>query len=140
MNDQRYQNAVELVKNMQYQEALEALKEIIDLGNEDDTHFQALKLCADIVGPLAYHDYLAAVDLYQNVINNTEDDELYNQCQLGILNAYLSLSLNMMESYEGLRDVLETEDPVMLDMVARLDQRREEFITSRAEAIYKRRL
>lgn len=140
MNDPRYKNAVELVKNMQYQEAMEALKEIIDLGQEDDLHFYAVKLCADIVGPLAFHDYTGAVDLYQNVINNTENDDLYNQCQASILNAYLSLSLNMMEAYEGLRDMLESEDDLVLDMIARLDQRREDFITSRAESIYKKRL
>ncbi len=140
MNEKHYQNAVELVKNMQFQEALEDLKIILDEKQEDVLHFRALKLYADIVGPLYFHDFIGAVDLYQAVINGTEDDELYNQCQISILNAYLSVSINMMESYEGLRDMIETEDPALNEFVNRLDQRREDFITTRAESLYKQRL
>lgn len=140
MNEKHFQSAVELVKSMQFQEAMESLKIILDEKNEDLIHFRALKLYADIVGPLAFHDYIGAVDLYQAVINGTEDDDLYNQCQISILNAYLSVSINMMEAYEGLHDMLETDDETMHQLIARLEQQREDFITSRAESIYKRRL
>lgn len=140
MYERNLQNAIELVKNMQYQEAVEALKTIIDGGLEDLTHFQALKLYGDILGPIAYKDYMGAVDIYQAVINGTEDDDLYNQCQMSILNAYLSISMDTMEAFEGLRDMIETEDEQIHDFLGTLDRKREEFITSRAEAIYKQRL
>lgn len=140
MRQQLFDNAVELVQNRQYQQAVEELKTILEEDNQDDVHYQAMKVYADVLGPLAFKDYIGAVDIYQAVINETENDELYAQCQLAILNAYLNLSMEMMDAYEGMRDMIETEDDITQDYLRLMDDKRVDFLTSRAEAIYKKRL
>jgi hypothetical protein len=140
MRQQLLQDAVELVKNRQYQNAVEELKEILEPNEQDDVHYKALKIYGDILGPLAYKDYMGAIDVYQTIINESEDDDLYQQCQVSILNAYLSVSTEMMDAFESMRDMLETEDDQMLDALHQLDERREDFLTTRAELIYKKRL
>lgn len=140
MRQQLLENAVELVQNRQYQQAVEELKAILEEDAQDDVHYQAMKTYGDVLGPLAFKDYIGAVDVYQSVINQTENDELYAQCQLAILNAYLNLSMEMMDAYEGMRDMIENEDDITLDYLRLMDEKRVDFLTSRAEAIYKKRL
>ncbi|RXV62541.1 hypothetical protein DWB64_05520 [Fusibacter sp. A1] len=140
MRETLYTEAVELVKNRQYQQAVDSIKEILEAELQDDVHYKALKLYADLIGPIANKDYIAAIDMYQSIINETENDDLYAQSQIAILNAYLSLSIDMMDAYESTRDVIETDDDSANDFMQQLDQRREDFLTARAEAVYKKRM
>lgn len=140
MREQKFAEAVKYTNNRLYNDAAKLLKEILTSEEKDTTHYKALKLYADIVGPVAGRDYITAIDMYQVIINETEDDDLYSSAQISILNAYLSLSIDMMDAYESTRDVIETEDQKIVDLLSKLDDKRETFLTQRAEIIYKNRM
>ena len=142
MREGLYTEAVDFVKNRQYQHALDNIKQILDAEEapQDDVYYKTLKLYADLIGPLANKDYINAIDMYQSVINETENDDLYAQSQLAILNAYLCLSIDMMDAYESTRDVIESDDDNINAFMQELDQKREDFLLARAELIYKKRM
>lgn len=140
MRQDLYKEALELVSNRQYQQAMELVKEIIEGEERDSLYYITLKLYADLVGPIAYKDYFTAIETYQHIINECEDDLLYEQCQIGILTAYLNLSVDMLDAYDSTRDVLESENDQIIEMLSALDSKRDEFIMNRAEIIHKRRM
>ncbi len=93
MREEMLNNAVEMVNNRQFVDATTVLKELIE-GEEQDIYFY--KLYADVLGPLTGHDYNMAIDMYQKIVNECEDDALYESAQLSILDSYLNLSMMMI--------------------------------------------
>lgn len=140
MREERFKEALALVGDRQLNGAVEMLVGILEENQTDDVHFKALKLYADILGPISGKDFARAIDIYQQIVNTTEDDDLYESAQVSMMSAYLSHSIHMMETYENTRDILESDNQNTLDLLAKLDQKREQFLTQRAEAIYKGRM
>ncbi len=99
-----------------------------------------LKLYGDILGPLTGHDHSAAVDMYQMIVNECEDDTLYQSAQLSLLSSYLNLAIHYMETFENTLDVIETDDDNTSLLLDRLIEKHANFITQRAESIYKERM
>lgn len=140
MREERFKEALAQVGERQLNGAVEILVGILEENQTDDTHFKALKLYADILGPISGRDFARAIDIYQEIVNTTEDDDLYESAQVSMMSAYLSQSIHMMETYENTRDILESDNQNTLDLLTKLDQKREQFLTHRAEAIYKGRM
>ncbi len=140
MREQQFNEALDFANGRNYNEAIKLLQVLLEEGLNDTIHYKALKLYADIIGPLAGHNYMTAIDMYQQIINESEDDALYESAQISILDAYLSLSIAMMETYESTRDVIESDSEQVVQFINKLDEKREAFLTQRAEAIYKSRI
>ncbi len=140
MREEMLNNAVEMVNNRQFVDATTVLKELIE-GEEQDIYFyKGLKLYADVLGPLTGHDYNMAIDMYQKIVNECEDDALYESAQLSILDSYLNLSMHYMETFENTIDVIESDDDNTQQFLDKLAEKRENFIVQRAESIYKNRM
>ncbi len=133
-------NAVEMVNNRQFKEAINALKELLEAEERDIYYFKGLKLYGDILGPLTGHDHSAAVDMYQMIVNECEDDTLYESAQLSLLTSYLNLSIHYMETFENTLDVIEPDNDNTALLLNKLTEKRANFITQRAESIYKARM
>ncbi len=141
MGDARLKDALECVNNRQFQEATVILKELLENTEQDDpNYFKGIKLYADILGPITGHDYNLAIDFYQQIVNQCEDDALYESAQISILTSYLNLSIHYMETFENTVDVIETENESTNSILTELHAQREKFIVQRAEAIYKERM
>ncbi len=141
MSDAMLKDALECVNNRQFQEATVILKELLESAEQDDpNYFKGIKLYADILGPITGHDYNLAIDFYQQVVNQCEDDALYQSAQISMLTSYLNLSIHYMETFENTIDVIESTDDNTTQILAELNAQREKFIIQRAESIYKERM
>lgn len=139
MSAEILQQALELTAERQLGAAMELLKPIIEEKREDDNYYRCLKLYADIIGPLSGSDNVLAIDIYQQILSQTEDDNLYNSVQVAILKANLMLSIHFMEAFENTIDVIEVAEHDR-HFVEDLIQKRENFITKRADLIFKQKL
>ncbi len=133
-------NAVEQVNNRQFNDAVKTLETLLKDEARDIHYFKGLKLYADILGPLTGHDYGGAVDMYQVIVNECEDDALYESAQVSILKSYLDLAMHYMEAFENTADVIEAADDSSRQLIDKLAETRANFITQRAEKIYKARM
>ncbi len=140
MREQAFKEALTCVSERQFNEAVKQLQTILEDETRDDTYFKALKLYADILGPITKTDLFLSIDMYQTIINECESDELYVSSQLAQLEAQLTISIHFMENYESTVNVIEDNDDFANDELERLDKMREKFILSRAESIYKNRM
>jgi hypothetical protein len=134
--------AQDFVSNRQYDLAATKYKEIIEgTEGQDKYHYWALKHFADLLGFIYMKDYFQAIDLYQRIINEyEEEDGLYEWCQIDMARSYLNMSMELMASYENMEEFLEYDDPQMREHISKLKEKREDFITDRAESIYKGRM
>ncbi len=139
---QEFEKGQQLIRDRKYEDAINHYKEMIENSEEEPkVHYWALKHYADIVGPLCYKDYLRAIDIYQKIINeHEEEDGLYEWCQVDMAKSYLKCSMEMMNSYENMMDMLEPIDEHMSEFIMKMNEEREDFFTERAEAIYKTRM
>ncbi len=139
MSNDILQTALGLAQAGKINEAVEQLKPLLESEEQNDDYYKGLKLYADIIGPMTGSDNVLAIDLYQRIINEAESDELYNAAQVAILKSDLMLAMHFMEAFENTLDIIEVneQDKHFIDDLV---QKREAFITKRAEVIYKQRL
>ncbi|MBN2794831.1 MAG: hypothetical protein JXR88_05460 [Clostridia bacterium] len=131
-----------LTQERNFELAIEQYKLILE-GSEDEpkVYYWAMKHFADLIGFLYGRDYLRANDLYQEIINNyEEEDGLYEWCQVDMAKSYLLAGMDMFETFENMTEFLEPINPEMGEYVQKMMEKREDFITERAEVIYKARL
>ena len=69
-----------------------------------------------------------------------EEDGLYEWCQVDMAKSYLLAGMDMFEAYENMTDLLAPLNEQMAEYVEKMHEKREDFLTERAEAIYKNRL
>ncbi len=139
MSKEILQQALDLTQQNNFPAAIETLKPLLEAEEHDDNYYRALKLYADIIGPISGNDHAMAIDIYQQIINGAESDELYNSAQVAILKSNLMLAFYHMEAFENTIDIIEVSDHDK-HFIDDLVQKREAFITKRAENIYKQRL
>lgn len=132
----------QLVRDRKYEEAAIKYKEIIEATEDEPTvQYWSMKHFADLVGFVYMKDYLRAIDLYQRIINEyEEEDGLYEWCQVDMAKSYLLAGMGMFEAYENMTDLLAPINDQMAEYVENMHEKREDFLTERAEAIYKNRL
>lgn len=137
-----FETGQQLIRDRKFEDAIAHYKNIIESSKEDlKVHYWALKEYADIVGYLYYKDYFGAIDIYQKVINEyEEEDGLYEMCQVEMSKTYLLCGMEMIESHENMIDLLTPYDGKMEDDIRIINEKREDFITGRAEMIYKSRM
>lgn len=139
---QAMEEAHQLTRDRRFDQAALKYKEIIE-GTEDEPkyHYWAMKHFADIAGMLFMKDYFRAIDLYQRIINeHEEEDGLYEWCQVDMAKTYLLAGIEMFESYDNMIDMLEPLDDKMAEYIGKMKEKRDDFFTDHAEAIYKNRL
>ncbi len=139
---ERFGEAESLVRNRQFEAAMEAYKEIMEETEGTDTHFWALKHLGDLVGYIGYKDFFQSIDLYQKIISEYEgeDNALYELTQLDVARAYLEMSLEMMENFESTIQIFEPQHEAMVTYQQELIKRRDQFIETEADSIFKNRL
>lgn len=132
----------DLVRSRKYDEAAAKYKEIIEGSESEPTvQYWAMKHFADLIGFIYLKDYLRAIDLYQRIINEyEEEDGLYEWCQVDMAKSYVLAGMAMFESYENMLDMLEPLNEDMSEYISSMNEKKEDFITERAEAIYKSRM
>lgn len=140
MREEAYKNAFSMTSDRRFSDALNTIKPILEDDTRDDLYYKTLKLYADIIGPMTHNDLFLSIDMYQTIINECEDDDVYAASQIAQLEAQLSISMHFMENFENTRDVIESEDAFTQTALDRLDAMREKFIVGRAETIYKNRM
>lgn len=138
----RFEEAGSLVRNRQFEDAMESYKAIMDETEGTDTHFWALKHFADLVGYIGFKDYYQSIDIYQKIISEYEgdDDNLYELTQLDVARAYLEMGFQMLENFESTIQIFEPQHESMIAYQQELIARRNQFIETEAETIFKARL
>jgi len=139
---QALEEGQQLTRDRRYDQAAEKYKEIIE-GTEAEPryHYWALKHFADLVGMIYYKDYFRALDLYQRIINEyEEEDGLYEWCQMDMAKTYLLAGMDMFEGYDNIMSMLEPINDDMADYMEKMKEQREDFFTDVAESIYKKRM
>lgn len=139
---EKFREAQSLVGNRQFESAMEAYKAIMDESEGTDTYFWALKHFGDLVGYVGFKDYFQSIDIYQKIISDYEgeDDGLYELTQLDVARAYLEMGLEMISNFENTIQIFEPQHEAMVTYQQELIQRRNQFIESEAEALFKNRL
>jgi len=139
----RFKEGEQLVSDRRISEAIEHYKAILEDSEEDKKiYYWALKHLGDVIGYAGLKDYLQAIDIYQKIINEYEedDDSLYNWCQVDIARAYIEAGLDMMDNFNNMLGILELEDSKMNVYLQKLINRRNEYIEREAEILYKERM
>ncbi len=139
---QALEEGQQLTRDRKFEQAAEKYKEIIE-GTEAEPkfHYWALKHFADLMGMLYYKDYFRALDVYQRIISEyEEEDGLYEWCQVDMAKTYLLAGMNMFDGYDNIMDLLEPMDEHMAEYIFKMKEKRDDFFTDTAEAIYKKRL
>ena len=141
--ERRFKEGEQLVSDRRISEAMEHYKAILeDSGEDKKIYYWALKHLGDVIGYAGLRDYLQAIDLYQKIINEYEedDDSLYNWCQVDIARAYIEAGLDMMDNFNNMLGILELEDSKMNAYLQKLINRRNEYIEREAEILYRERM
>ena len=136
------EEAHELTRDRRFELAAGKYKAIIE-GTEDEPvyHYWALKHFADIAGMLFMKDYFRAIDIYQKIINEyEEEDGLYEWCQVDMAKTYMLCGMEMFESYDNMMDMLTPIDNHMAEYIGNMKEKRDDFFTDQAEVIYKSRM
>ncbi len=137
------QDALGLVAGRRYQEAMQALNEIVAESEDDpQSYYWALKHMGDITGYAGFKDYFSAIDIYQKIINEyeIEDDQLYEWCQMDIMRSYVELGIEMFDSFNGLTDVVMPVNDVMDEYFQKIIEKKKMYIEVEAEKLFKERL
>lgn len=132
-----------LVRERKVGEAIEHYQGMMEKAQEEPkVYFWSLKYLGDVVGYLGLKDYLQAIDIYQKIINEYEDEEdsLYNWCQLDISRAYLEMGLEMLQNFDSMREMLEPVDEEMEKYYTKILEKRNDYIEREAEILYKERM
>lgn len=140
--NEKLKEAMSLVGNRQFEEAVESYKAIMAETEGTDIYFWALKHFGDLVGYVGYKDYFQSIDIYQKIITEYEgeDDALYELTQLDVARAYLEMGLEMIGNFESTIQIFEPQHETMIAYQKELIARRNQFIESEAETIFKNRL
>lgn len=138
----RLEEAASLVRNRQFEAAMGEYKTIMDETEGTDTYFWALKHFGDLVGYIGMKDYYQSIDIYQKIISEYEgdDDALYELTQLDVARAYLEMGFEMIGNFENTIQMFEPQHEAMIAYQNELIARRNQFIESEAEVIFKGRL
>lgn len=127
-----------------FEDAQAAIKEILESNKEADAqiYFWALKRYGDFVGYSYMKDYAQAIDIYQMIINEyeSEEDDLYEWCQLDIAKSYLNIAINAFQTFEEMTDIIEQVGDERSDYFEKLIEKRNDFIEGKAEEIQRARL
>lgn len=137
-----FREGEQLVLEHRIAEAIEHYKGIMEKAAEHKKiYYWAFKYLADVVGYMGLKDYLQAVDIYQKIINEyeEEDDSLYNWCQLDMARAYLEMGLEMMENFNSMGEIVVLENEEMEKYFEKLMERRNDYIEREAEILYRER-
>lgn len=139
---EKFDEAGSLVRNRQFEAAMEAYKAIMDETAGTDMYFWALKHIGDLVGYIGMKDYYQSIDIYQKIIAEYEgeDDALYELTQLDVARAYLEMGFEMISNFENTIQIFEPQNEAMITYQNELIARRNQFIESEAETIFKSRL
>lgn len=139
---ERFEEAGSLVRNRQFEAAMESYKGIMDDTEGTDTHYWALKHFGDVVGYIGFKDYFQSIDIYQKIITEYEgeDNGLYELTQLDVARAYLEMGLEMIGNFENTIQIFEPQNEATVAYQQELISRRNQFIESEAETIFKSRL
>lgn len=132
-----------LVSERKIEEAIEHYQAMMEKAQEEPrVYFWALKHLGDVVGYLGLKDYLQAIDIYQKIINEYEEEEdtLYNWCQLDISRAYMEMGLEMLQNFDNMREILEPADEEMERYYAKILEQRNNYIEKEAEILYRERM
>lgn len=137
-----FEEGQQLIRNRRFDEAAELYNKLIENSEHDEKiHYWSIKHLGDIVGFLHYKDYFRAVDLYQKVIMDYEgEDGLYEWCQVDMSKTYLLAGVEMFETFENMVDMLQPINDQMAEYIHKMNEKREDFLTTRAEEIYKKRM
>lgn len=140
--NERFKEAESLVGNRQFDGAMQIYNDIMQETEGTDTYFWALKHVGDLVGYIGYKDYFQSIDVYQKIIAEYEgeDNALYELTQLDVARAYLEMSLEMMENFESTIQIFEPQNETMVAYQEALVKRRDQFIESEADTLFKNRL
>jgi len=141
--EERFREGEQLVSDRRISEAIEHYKAILDDAEEDKKiYYWALKHLGDVVGYAGLKDYMQAIDIYQKIINEYEedDDSLYNWCQIDIARAYLEAGLEMLDNFDNMMGIMELEDAKMNEYLQKLMSKRNDYIEREAEVLYKARM
>ncbi|QZY55412.1 hypothetical protein [Crassaminicella profunda] len=141
--DELFKEGEQLVSDRMISEAIEHYKGIMEKAEDNQKiYYWALKHLGDVVGYAGIKDYLQAIDIYQKIINEYEedDDTLYNWCQLDIAKAYLEMGMEMFENFDNIKEIVEMEDSNMEQYFGKLLQKRNDYIEREAEILYKERM
>lgn len=141
--NERFKEGEQLVSDRRVSEALEHYKAMLeDAGEDKKIYYWVLKHMGDVVGYAGLKDYLQAIDIYQKIITEYEedDDSLYNWCQIDIAKSYLEMGLEMLENFDNMTGILELENEEMHNYLEKLILKRNEYIEREAEILYKARM
>ena len=141
--EERFREGEQLVSDRRISEAMEHYKAILEETQEDKkVYFWALKHLGDVIGYAGLRDYIQAIEIYQKIISEyeEEDDSLYNWCQIDIARSYLEGGLQMLENFGSMMGIMELEDSKMNEYLQRLIDKRNEYIEREAEVLYKARM
>lgn len=138
----RFEEAASLVRNRQFEAAMGEYKTIMDETEGTDSYYWALKHFGDLVGYIGMKDYFQSIDIYQKIISEYEgeDDALYELTQLDVARAYLEMGIEMLGNFENTVQIFEPQHEAMIAYQNELMERRNQFIESEAETLYKGRL
>lgn len=139
---ERFRAAASQVGDRQFEAAAESYKAIMDETEGTETYFWALKHFADLVGYVGFKDYYQSIDMYQKIITEYEGDDnvLYELTQLDVARAYLEMGLEMIGNFENTIQIFEPQHEKMIAYQQELIERRNHFIESEAETLFKNRL
>ena len=141
--EERFREGEQLVSERRISEAMEHYKAILEETQEDKkVYFWALKHLGDVIGYAGLRDYMQAIEIYQKIISEYEEeaDSLYNWCQIDIGRSYLEGGLEMLENFDSMMGIMELEDSKMNKYLQRLIDKRNEYIEREAEVLYKARM
>jgi tetratricopeptide (TPR) repeat protein len=139
---QEIEKGQKLVQERRFDLAIEQYRTVLE-GCQDEPkyYYWTLKHYADLIGFIYGKDYFRAIDMYQEIINNyEEEDGLYEWCQVDMAKSYLNAGMDMFEAFENMTEFLEPLNDQMSSYIATIMEAKEDFITERAEVIYKSRL
>lgn len=139
---QEIEKGQKLVQERRFDLAIEQYRTVLE-GSQDEPkyYYWTLKHYADLIGFIYGKDYFRAIDMYQEIINNyEEEDGLYEWCQVDMAKSYLNAGMDMFEAFENMTEFLEPLNDQMSSYIATMMEAKDDFITERAEIIYKSRL
>jgi tetratricopeptide (TPR) repeat protein len=127
-----------------FDDAATTIKDILETNKETDSqvYFWALKRFGDYVGYGYLKDYAQAIDIYQTIINEyeSEEDDLYEWCQLDIAKSYLNIAINAFQTFDEMTDIIEQVGDERSDYFAKLIEKRNDYIENKAEDIQNARI
>lgn len=126
-----------------FDDAATTIKAILETNKENpQVYFWALKRFGDYIGYGYLKDYNQAIDIYQSIINDydSEEDDLYEWCQLDIAKSYLLIGINAFQIFEEMTDIVEETGEERSDYFNQLVEKHQEYIEGKADEIQRARM